>query len=59
MKNEKSRDITCHAKNCAYHCGENGCRADKIEVQEPKAVTCGETSCSTFKYVSPEKRNTF
>ncbi len=52
MKNEKNKDISCHAKNCFYHCGETGCKADKIEVQTPDACSCRDTQCSTFKFDS-------
>lgn len=56
MKNEKSRDIKCHVKNCVYHCEGNGCSADKIEVEYPGACNCNETQCSTFKY---DKTNSY
>lgn len=48
MKKEIN-EITCFAKNCVYHKGNNACTAGSIEVGNSAACKCSETQCSTFK----------
>jgi len=61
-----SENVIPELSECDFHvacdvnnplCGENGCKADKIEVGHSDACTCGETQCSTFKFENPESFN--
>ena len=41
--------ITCDAKNCVYHDGDNYCTADRINVGPSYATSSTDTVCATFK----------
>jgi len=41
--------ITCDAKNCVYHDGDNYCTADRINVGPAYATSSTDTVCATFK----------
>ena len=40
--------VGCDVTNCKYNTIDRHCSADKINVENNKAVTKGETYCSTF-----------
>lgn len=41
--------ITCDAKNCIYHEGDNYCTAIRITVGSIIAISSSETRCATFE----------
>jgi len=41
--------ISCDAKNCVYHDGDNYCTANKINVGPAYATSSTDTVCATFK----------
>lgn len=41
--------ITCDAKNCIHHDGDNYCTASHITVGNIIALTASETRCATFE----------
>ena len=45
---EPSPGVGCDVTYCKYNTVDCRCRDDKISVQSEKAVTKGETYCSTF-----------
>lgn len=41
--------ITCDARNCVYHDGDNFCTAERITVGSTAATRPSETRCATFE----------
>ncbi|MBQ8551752.1 MAG: DUF1540 domain-containing protein [Clostridia bacterium] len=41
--------ITCDAKNCVYHDGDNFCTADRVTIGSIVSTRSSETRCSTFE----------
>ncbi len=41
--------ITCDAKNCVHHDGDNYCTAKHITVGNIIALSASETRCATFE----------
>ena len=41
--------ISCDAKNCVYHDGDNYCTASRIAVGPSYATSSSDTVCATFK----------
>ena len=46
---EHIKGISCSAKNCVYHDGDNFCTATCISVGTTNACCSSETVCATFK----------
>lgn len=46
---EHIKGISCSAKNCIYHDGDNYCTAERISVGTANACCCSDTVCATFK----------
>ena len=44
-----SNEIFCNVKNCAYHDGEQVCKANSIKIGPHFAVSSNDTICATFK----------
>ena len=53
MENERNgkrnKGVSCSVAECAYHCGENACTADKVSVGPASAKCCADTVCATYK----------
>ena len=47
-KREPNPGVGCDVTNCKYNTVDYHCSAKKINVENNKAVTKGETYCSTF-----------
>ncbi|MBQ2765762.1 MAG: DUF1540 domain-containing protein [Clostridia bacterium] len=43
------RGITCDAKNCVYHDGDNFCTAERVTIGRINAINSSETRCATFE----------
>ena len=41
--------ISCDAKNCVYHDGDNYCTAKRVSIGSVVATCSGETRCATFE----------
>lgn len=43
------RGITCDAKNCVYHDGDNFCTAERVTIGNVASQRSAETRCATFE----------
>ncbi|MBE6904051.1 MAG: DUF1540 domain-containing protein [Ruminococcaceae bacterium] len=43
------KNIKCNVCNCVYHCDDNHCGADSINVGPSFADTAAQTVCASFK----------
>ena len=41
--------VSCDAKNCVYHDGDNYCTASRVNVGPTYATSSADTVCATFK----------
>ncbi|MBQ8509005.1 MAG: DUF1540 domain-containing protein [Clostridia bacterium] len=41
--------ITCDARNCVYHDGDNYCTASRVNIGSIVATSSSETRCATFE----------
>lgn len=41
--------ITCDARNCIYHDGDNFCTANRVTIGSTAATRSSETRCATFE----------
>lgn len=55
--NKEKNYISCEAKNCVYHKGEDTCTAERIKVESPVACCCDDTKCSSFKMMEAKTKN--
>ncbi|MBQ7355606.1 MAG: DUF1540 domain-containing protein [Clostridia bacterium] len=46
---EPEGQIVCRVQNCAYHCGDCTCTANRIAVGPTYASSGKDTVCATFK----------
>ncbi len=41
--------VTCDARNCVHHDGDNYCTADRITIGNVIAMSASETRCQAFE----------
>lgn len=41
--------ITCDAKNCVYHDGDNYCTAEQVNIGRLNSRSSDDTRCATFE----------
>lgn len=41
--------ISCDARNCVYHDGDNYCTAKRVSIGSMTATNAAETRCATFE----------